>query len=145
MIRFSLTPLLCAMLLALAGLSASATEPAKPPATPPAKPKSQPAPKAQATPPQKPKPPAKPKAAAPAIPDSKQLEGELQRLDWKQFRAVVESVPKLKAGVDAYGALGWDYVRQRYATYGWQKKIDKLDATEKLQLAGLIRKVQKQP
>lgn len=76
------------------------------------------------------------------MPDSLAMEKDLQQLNWKQFRSVVEAVPKLKANVDAYGPLGWDYVRQRYRTYGWKKSIEKLDKSEKLQLADLIRKAQ---
>ena len=79
----------------------------------------------------------------PAMPDSKQLERDLQRLSWKQFRWVVESVPKLKAGVDAYGPMGWKYVQSRYATYPWKGSIDRLEAGDKLQLVELIRRARK--
>ncbi len=72
-------------------------------------------------------------------PDSVQLEQDLQQLDWIQFKSVVESVPKLKADVDAYGAFGWQYVKTNYTTYGWKKSIDKLDHAQKQQLAELIR------
>lgn len=82
-------------------------------------------------------------AAQPAIPDSKQLERDLQRLSWKQFRWVVESVPKLKAGVDAYGPMGWKYVQSRYTTYPWKGSIDRLEAADKLQLVELIRRARK--
>lgn len=81
--------------------------------------------------------------AQPAIPDSKQLERDLQRLSWKQFRWVVESVPKLKAGVDAYGPMGWKYVQSRYTTYPWKGSIDRLEAGDKLQLVELIRRARK--
>lgn len=89
--------------------------------------------------------PAKPAVAATktAVPDSKLLEQDLQRLSWKQFRWVVESVPKLKAGVDAYGPMGWRYVQSRYATYPWKNSIDRLDAAEKLHLVELIRRARK--
>lgn len=89
--------------------------------------------------------PAKPAVAATKIvvPDSKLLEQDLQRLNWKQFRWVVESVPKLKAGVDAYGPMGWRYVQSRYATYPWKNSIDRLDAAEKLHLVELIRRARK--
>lgn len=89
--------------------------------------------------------PAKPAAAAAkaAVPDSKLLERDLQRLNWKQFRWVVESVPKLKAGVDAYGPMGWRYVQARYATYPWKNSIDRLDTAEKLHLVELIRRARK--
>lgn len=82
-------------------------------------------------------------ASRSALPDSRQLERDLQRLSWKQFRWVVESVPKLKAGVEAYGPMGWQYLRTKYPTYPWQKSIDRLDVTEKLQLVELIRKARK--
>jgi hypothetical protein len=83
----------------------------------------------------------KPKAQAvvEAVPDSRQLEQDLQHLEWPQFRSVVEAIPKLKADVDAYGPLGWKYVEARYRSYAWQKNIDKLDDTQKRQLAQLIR------
>jgi hypothetical protein len=70
--------------------------------------------------------------------DSKRLEHDLQSLDWKQFRSVIESIPKLKADVDAYGPAGWDFVKGRYKTYGWKKNIDRLDDGEKRRLAALI-------
>lgn len=84
--------------------------------------------------------PAKPKAQAMrGVPDSRQMEQDLQHLDWPQFRRVVESVPKLKADVDAYGPLGWKYVEVNYRTYHWQKNIDRLDDGQKRQLSELIR------
>ena len=72
--------------------------------------------------------------------DSGQMEKELQRLPWKQFRAVVESEPKLKAGIDAYGPIGWQFVQANYSTYGWKKNIDKLDARQKKHLAAQIQR-----
>lgn len=75
-----------------------------------------------------------------SVPDSAQLEKELQGLKWEQFKSVVEAVPKLKADVDAYGPLGWQYVKSNYTTYGWKKSIDRLDSTQKQQLAMLIQK-----
>lgn len=75
--------------------------------------------------------------------ESGRLEKELQQLEWPQFRAVVEAVPKLKADVDAYGPLGWQYVQARYRTYRWKKNIDKLDPEQREQLAELIRKTKK--
>ena len=88
-----------------------------------------------------------PGRAAPsgAAVDSATLEKELQRLPWTQFKAVVESVPKLKAGVDAYGPLGWQFVQANYSRYGWKKNIDKLDERQKQQLAEQIRRVKGQP
>ncbi len=62
-----------------------------------------------------------------AVLDSAQMEKDLQRLPWKQFRSVIEAVPKMKANVEAYGPAGWQFVQQHYATYGWKKSIDKLD------------------
>jgi hypothetical protein len=74
------------------------------------------------------------------VPASEQLEQELQNLDWKQFKAVISAIPKLKADVDAYGPMGWQYVQANYKTYRWRKSINKLDATQKVQLAELIQK-----
>jgi len=84
-------------------------------------------------------------AADPPTTDSAQLEKELQQLDWKQFKSAVEAIPKLKADVDAYGPLGWQYVEANYKTYGWKKSIDKLDDTQKKQLAELIQAARKSP
>ncbi|HTZ00063.1 MAG TPA: hypothetical protein VMB75_09520 [Rhodocyclaceae bacterium] len=84
------------------------------------------------------RPPAAAHAEA-AVPDSSQLEKELQGLPWKKFRSVVEAIPKLRADIEAYGPLGWQYVQAHYATYGWKKNIDKLDDDQKRQLAQLIR------
>lgn len=66
------------------------------------------------------------------------LERELQSLDWKQFRQVVESSAKLKADVDAYGPLGWQYVRKHYQSYGWRKSVRKLDEAQRQRLADSI-------
>lgn len=77
---------------------------------------------------------------AAATPDSKQLEAELQTLPWKQFRAVIESVPNLKADVEQYGSAGWAYVKATYKTYGWKKNIDRLSPEQKNRLAELIGK-----
>ena len=87
-------------------------------------------------------PPADTRTAAPGksrVPDSKQMERDLQRLPWKQFRSVIESVPKMKADVDAYGPAGWKYIEGRYKTHGWKKGIDKLDQEQQQHLADLIR------
>ena len=78
-------------------------------------------------------------AAKRGVPDSKQIEKDLQRLSWKQFRSVVEAIPKLKAGVDAYGPVGWQYVQANYTTYPWRQNVDKLDDAQKKGLADLIR------
>jgi hypothetical protein len=75
--------------------------------------------------------------------DSQRMEKELQRLPWKQFKSVIESIPKLKADVDAYGPAGWQFVKANYAKYRWRKNIDKLDATQKKQLAELIRRAKR--
>jgi hypothetical protein len=74
-----------------------------------------------------------------AVLDNKQMESDLQRLPWKQFRSVIEAVPKMKADVDAYGPAGWKYIEGRYKTHGWKKGIDKLDPDQKQRLADLIR------
>jgi hypothetical protein len=89
-----------------------------------------------------PHPPARSKAAAPAnsvVPDSQEMEKDLQQLSWPQFRSVIESVPKMRADVEAYGAFGWKYVEARYASYPWKKNIDRLDDAQKKLLADLIR------
>jgi hypothetical protein len=70
--------------------------------------------------------------------DSAQMEAELQHLPWPQFRAVIESVPKMKNSVEAYGPLGWQYVRANYTTYAWKQRIDKLDDEQKQHLAERI-------
>ena len=77
------------------------------------------------------------------VPDSKQLEKELQALPWPQFRKVIESIPKLKADVEAYGSAGWQFVKAKYSTHAWKKNIDRLDDEEKRQLARLIQDVRK--
>jgi hypothetical protein len=71
--------------------------------------------------------------------DSRQMEKDLQRLPWPRFRAIVEAVPKLRAGVEAYGPAGWQIVQANYTRYHWQKNIDKLDEAQRKQLAELIR------
>jgi len=76
-------------------------------------------------------------------PDSKQMEMDLQRLNWTQFRWVIESIPPLKAGVESYGPMGWKYVQAKYPTYPWKNSIDKLKVSEKRQLADLILKARK--
>ena len=73
------------------------------------------------------------------VPDSKQMEKDLQHLPWKHFRSVVESVPKLKSGIDAYGTIGWKFVQANYTTYPWKKNIEKLDSPQKIRLAELIQ------
>lgn len=86
--------------------------------------------------------PAQPAAAkaAPArrVPDSVELEQQLQALDWGTFRSVIEAVPKLRQSVDAYGQFGWEYVRLNYQRYPWRKPIDRLDDTQKIALGELI-------
>lgn len=74
------------------------------------------------------------------VSESKLMERDLQRMSWKQFRSVVEAIPKLKAEIEAYGPAGWQYVRAKYPTYPWQKNIDRLDVADKQQLARLIQK-----
>lgn len=70
--------------------------------------------------------------------DSERLEKALQSLTWEQFKAVVSAVPKLKADVDAYGPLGWQYVEANYRTYPWRRNIRKLHEPQKKRLAELI-------
>lgn len=82
-------------------------------------------------------------SAAPAVASSKQIEKELQRLSWPQFKAVVEAVPKIRADVDAYGPTGWDFVRANYRAWPWKKSVDKLDDAQKTDLLELIRKAKK--
>ena len=76
---------------------------------------------------------------------SQQMSKDLQNLPWKPFKAIIGATPKLAADVDAYGPLGWQFVRENYKTYDWKKKIDKLDAAQKEQLAELIRKARTAP
>ena len=78
------------------------------------------------------------------LPVSVQLEHDLQSLSWPQFRAVVEGVPKLKADVDAFGTLGWEYVRLHYTTYRWQRNIERLDADQRGRLTVAIREAKGQ-
>jgi hypothetical protein len=70
--------------------------------------------------------------------ENEQLEKALQGLNWDQFKAVVEAIPKLKADVDAYGPLGWQYVQANYRNYPWRKNIRKLQEPQKKRLAELI-------
>lgn len=74
------------------------------------------------------------------VPASEQLEKELQSLSWPQFKAVIVAIPKLKADVDAYGPMGWQYVQANYKTYRWRKSINKLEPEQKIQLGQLIQK-----
>lgn len=76
--------------------------------------------------------------------DNRQIEKDLQGLTWKQFRSVVESIPKLKADIEAYGPLGWQYVQKNYKTHGWRKNVGKLDETQKRQLVELIEAARRQ-
>ena len=81
-------------------------------------------------------------AGAPAkncAPDSKQIEKDLQHLPWKQFRSIVESIPTLKSGIDAYGPIGWKIVQANYTTYPWKKNVDKLDDLQKKRLIESIQ------
>lgn len=81
-----------------------------------------------------------PASTEPSVPlGSAQIEKDLRSLPWAQFRSVVEAIPKLRAEVDAYGPLGWQFVQFRYATHNWRKGIDKLDEAQKKELAELIR------
>lgn len=71
--------------------------------------------------------------------DSGKMEKDLQGLPWKAFRSVVEAEPRLKAGIDAYGPFGWQFVQANYRSYGWKKNIDRLDDRQKQHLAEQIR------
>lgn len=72
--------------------------------------------------------------------DSTQLEHDMQSLPWPKFKSVVEAVPKMKASVDAYGPLGWQYVEKNYRSHGWKKNIDRLDDEQRQQLAQLVQR-----
>lgn len=86
-----------------------------------------------------------PKVTISDAPDSKQMETDLQQLNWDQFKSVIEAVPKMKADVDAYGQLGWQYVQMNYKTYKWKKSIDRLGDGQKHQLAELIYNARQPP
>ena len=72
------------------------------------------------------------------VPDSKKMQNDLQQMSWPRFRSVIEAVPKLRAGVDAFGPAGWQFVKDNYRHYPWKKSIDRLDPEQKRQLAKLI-------
>lgn len=74
-------------------------------------------------------------------PDGRALEQALHALSWEQFRAVVLAVPRLRAEVDAYGPLGWQYVERHYRRHGWRRSLDKLDPEQRRELAALIERV----
>lgn len=84
-------------------------------------------------------------AASSNVPDSQQMSDALRTLPWVSFRSIIEAVPKLSSGVEAYGPAGWEFVRENYKAFNWKKKIDKLDSAQKQQLAELIRKAQGTP
>lgn len=88
---------------------------------------------------------AAPRTSLPPMPDSQQIEADLQRLPWPQFRTVIESIPKLKADVEAHGKLGWAFVQTNYKTHPWKKNIDRLDDAQRRQLVDKIRQAQKTP
>jgi hypothetical protein len=71
--------------------------------------------------------------------DARKMEKDLQQLPWKRFRSVVEAVPKMKASIEAFGPIGWQFVQTNYTTYGWKRNIDKLDDAQKKRLAELIQ------
>lgn len=77
------------------------------------------------------------------VPDARQLEKELQSLNWKQFRSVIEAIPPIRAEVDKYGPLGWQYVRQNYRTYPWRRSISRLAELQRIELARLIAQARK--
>lgn len=78
-----------------------------------------------------------------AVPDSRQLEKDLQSLNWPQFRSVIEAIPPIRAEVNKYGPLGWQYVQQHYRTYPWKRSIDRLSGRQKTELASLIERARK--
>lgn len=67
------------------------------------------------------------------------LEHQLQSLPWELFRAVVESEPKLKADVDAYGPLGWAYVQKKYRAHPWARNLERFEPERLHQLATTIQ------
>jgi len=81
--------------------------------------------------------------AATPIPNSLQLEKDLQSLNWDQFKAVIEAIPEIRREVEKYGPLGWEYVKTNYRSHGWKKNIDRLDSGEKQRLAQLIQRARK--
>lgn len=83
------------------------------------------------------RPPAK------VIPDGRQLEKDLHGLNWKQFRSVVEAIPPLRAEVEKYGPLGWQYVQTNYKTYPWRKPLGRLSDSQRIELARLIERARK--
>lgn len=80
---------------------------------------------------------------AASLPDSRQLEKELQSLNWSQFKSVIEAIPEIRREVEKYGPLGWEYVKTNYRSHGWKKNIDQLDSGEKQRLAHLIQRARK--
>lgn len=82
-------------------------------------------------------------AAAAPSPDSRQLEKELQSLNWGQFKSVIEAIPEIRREVEKYGPLGWEYVKTNYRSHGWKKNIDRLETGEKQRLAQLIQRARK--
>lgn len=77
------------------------------------------------------------------VPDARQLEKELQSLNWKQFRSVIEAIPPIRAEVDKYGPLGWQYVRQNYQAYPWRRSIVRLAEWQRIELSRLIAQARK--
>lgn len=73
-----------------------------------------------------------------AVPDSRKLEKDLQSLNWTQFKSVIEAIPPIRAEVNKYGPLGWQYVQQHYRTYPWKRPIDRMAGWQKIELARLI-------
>ena len=88
-------------------------------------------------------PPVAAKPIGKAAPDGRQLEKDLQGLSWKQFRSVVEAIPPLRAEVEKYGPLGWQYVQTNYKTYPWRKPLGRLSDSQRIELARLIERARK--
>ncbi len=83
-------------------------------------------------------------AEATPTPDSRQLEKELQSLNWRQFKAVIEATPEIRREVEKYGPMGWEYVKTNYRSHDWKKNFDRLDNAEKQRHAQLIQRAHKQ-
>lgn len=75
-----------------------------------------------------------------AEPDTRAMQNDLQRLPWPKFRSIIESIPKLRAEVDAFGPAGWEFVKSNYRRYPWKKSLDRLSIDQKRQLSAMIEK-----
>lgn len=73
------------------------------------------------------------------------MERQLQALPWEQFRAVIETEAKLKSDVEAYGPLGWAFVKKNYRSHPWSKNIQRLDESRRRQLLDALQSVTASP